>query len=639
MRTMWRWLLVMAVLWSGQAQAQLFGASEADFLPPEQAFVLSAQMKDPHTLQLDYRIADAYYMYRERFVWEVEPVPLAADAVRYPDGLVKYDPTFEKDMEIYYGSASLLVALPDSDLPLTLRVGSQGCADAGLCYPPRMEQLELTPTAEGYELVMAGPGQALIREVIDGEVVDNAAGTVAAVGSVSGNGAEGGFWQRWLQSSDTGLMDGMLSAGTAQTVLIFFALGILLAFTPCVLPMVPILSALLVRGEGVEGGPKGSRARRGGLLALAYVAGMSVVYTALGVAAGLSGVGLAAWLQTPWVLTLFALLLAGLALAMFDVFTFQVPGALQSRLNQVLARMPGGQLGSAALIGAISALIVGPCVAAPLAGALLYISQTGDVWLGGAALFALSWGMGVPLLIVGAASPAWLPRPGAWMDRIKRLFGWLLLATAWWMVSPVLPVAVLMLGWAALAIMLALLLGLVSPWGGSVGFRHLLSRTVAILLLLLAAAWVAGALVGARDPWHPLAPFLGGNTAGQQGTEAVGKAGFERVASVAELEARLRSTDRPVMLDFYADWCVSCKEMERFTFSDPAVAALMGDFLLLQADVTANTAQDRELLRRFRLFGPPGIIFFDAQGQEQAEPRVIGFMNAQTFAGVLEQVR
>jgi len=324
-------------------------------------------------------------------------------------------------------------------------------------------------------------------------------------------------------------------------------------------------------------------------------------------------------------------------LAMFDVFAFQASAVWQSRWSARAARISGGRVTGAALMGAVSALIVGPCVAAPLAGALLYISQTGDVWLGGAALFALAWGMGAPLLLVGASSGVLLPRAGQWMASIKHLFGVLLLATAWWILLPLLPSWLQMLGWAALAALAAVILRAFDALPPDARVGAVFAKTAGLLLALASVVQVVGVASGGRDPLQPLAHLAAStksmpNAALQSGTLA-----FTRIKSVAELDAALAGTDRPVMLDFYADWCVSCKEMERYTFSAPSVAAKLARLTVLQADVTANNAEDRALLRRFRLFGPPGIVFFAADGR-LLDARVIGFQNAARFDAVLAGV-
>ncbi|MGV2898153.1 protein-disulfide reductase DsbD [Achromobacter sp. AGC78] len=600
-------LLATALLlltWQAAAQA------EAEFLEPEKAFVFSAQMAAPDTLELHYKVAPGYYMYRERFGITISPIGATTlgEAV-YPKGEVKYDPTFEKDMEVFHKDVMIRVPVGAGGQPFTLTLTGQGCADAGLCYPPMDSSVKLTPVAGGYALA------------------DGAGAQAAPAGSSGGLSA-------LVKAGDTGLADALGGLGWAKTAGVFLVLGLLLAFTPCVLPMIPILSSIVL------GGATQARPSRGRGLALAatYVLGMSVVYTALGVAAGLSGAGLAAWLQTPWILTLFAILLTVLALAMFDVFTFQMPSGVQAKLSERSSRVPGGRYTGALLMGALSALIVGPCVAAPLAGALLYISQTGDVVLGGSALFAMAWGMGVPLLIVGASSGALLPKAGPWMDGVKRLFGMLLLATAWWMLIPVVPTWVQMSGWAFLAVVAAVMLRAFDALPAGAGAARMFGKGLGLLLALAAAAWLLGAASGGRDVLQPLSHLAARGDASVGTAVTKGELQFTRVRNNAELDALLAQSTQPVMLDFYADWCVSCREMERFTFTDPGVAQRMSGMLLVQADVTANNADDRALLKRFRLFGPPGIMFFEPGGKELPDARVVGFQDAKRFTESLDKV-
>lgn len=600
-------LLAMTLLLLGWQTA---ARAEAEFLEPEKAFVFSAEMVAPEMLELRYRVAPGYYMYRERFGIAISPIGAATlgEAV-YPKGEVKYDPTFEKDMEVFHQDVAIRVPVAAGGQPFTLTLTGQGCADAGLCYPPMDSSVKLTPVAGGYAL--AGP-----------------AGVAAA-----SPGAAGGLGAL-VNAGDTGLADALGGLGWAKTAGVFLVLGLLLAFTPCVLPMIPILSSIVLGGSAQARPTRG----RGLALAATYVLGMSVVYTALGVAAGLSGAGLAAWLQTPWILSLFAVLLAVLALAMFDAFTFQMPSGIQARLSERASRIPGGRYTGALVMGALSALIVGPCVAAPLAGALLYISQTGDVVLGGSALFAMAWGMGVPLLIVGASSGALLPKAGPWMDGVKRLFGMLLLATAWWMLIPVVPTWVQMTGWAFLAAVSAVMLRAFDALPEGAGAARMFGKAVGLLLALAAAAWLVGAASGGRDVLQPLSHLAARSDASAAAPGVGGEVRFARVRNNAELDAVLAQSRQPVMLDFYADWCVSCREMERFTFTDPGVAQRMAGMVLVQADVTANNADDRALLKRFRLFGPPGIMFFEPGGKELPDARVVGFQDAKRFTESLDKV-
>jgi thiol:disulfide interchange protein DsbD len=389
--------------------------------------------------------------------------------------------------------------------------------------------------------------------------------------------------------------------------------------------MIPILSGIIV-GEG-----RNATRTRAFTLSAAYVLGMSVTYTGIGVGAALSGSLLSAALQNPWVLSAFAAVFVLLSLSMFGFYELQLPAGFHARMTKASNRFKGGHLGAVVLMGVFSAAIVSPCVAAPLAGALIYISQTRDVVLGGTALFAMSIGMGVPLVLVGVFEGAFLPKTGHWMRSVKHFFGVMLLAVAIWTVSPVLPVAVQMLAWAALLIGSAMVLRAIDPLPHEATNVARLWKGVGFLALLTGAALAIGALAGSRDLLHPLAGLVGG---GERGTQA---ARFVRVKNLAELESKLQSPGKPVMLDFYADWCVSCKEMEAFTFTDARVKAKMDQMLLLQADVTANASEDKALLRRFSLFGPPGIIFFDRQGKEVEGLRVIGYQSADEFLSTLNR--
>lgn len=599
-------LMLLTALLMASAMMSAVRAEE-EFLAPEKAFTLNARLPDPQHLELSYRIAPGYYMYRERFVLHGDAQGAAVlGTPEYPQGKIKYDPTFEKDMEIYEESVTLRVPLlPGATQPFTLTVGSQGCAQAGICYPPMDSTVTLTPVAEGYAL--AGGAQATSAPTA---------------------------WSSLLTAGDLGLADAIGGLGWLKTAGVFLILGLLLAFTPCVLPMVPILSAIVL-GSQTGGAPT---RWRGLGLAAAYVAGMSVVYTALGVAAGLSGAGLAAWLQTPWVLGFFALILVLLALAMLGAFSFQMPSSVQSWLVQRLQGIPGGRVTGAVIMGAVSALIVGPCVAAPLAGALLYISQTGDVLLGGAALFALAWGMGVPLLLVGGSSGVLLPKSGPWMEGVKRLFGVLLLATAWWMVVPVMPSWMQLLSLAFLMLLAAVMLGAFEALPVMAGTLRMFTKALGLLLAVLAAIWLVAMASGGRSLWEPLAHLKGSAKSLALADQPMDGMRFRRVRSSAELDEVLAQSTQSVMLDFYADWCVSCREMEHFTFSDPAVKQRMARMVLVQVDVTANNENDRELLKRFRLYGPPGIMFFESVGKEIPEARVIGYKDAESFSAVLDKV-
>ncbi len=593
-----------------------------EFLEPEQAFQLQVANHTPTEIDVFFEIAPDYYMYQSRFQFALNGQTEAIGEVSFPPAKVIYDPTFDEDMAVYRQQVTLRVPLQAGlgvpGLPLTFDITYQGCADAGLCYTPITETVQLVPVAAGYQ-AQGKWVQASVPAPLD------------SIPEANATTAEMRFSDAF-SLSDTGLAGFLAQASWPQMMALAFVFGLLLSFTPCVLPMVPILLSIIA---GQSTTAPLSR-QRGLALAAVYVLGMSLVYTALGVAAGLAGASLAIWLQTPWVLSIFALILAVLALSLFDVYQLQVPRVLQSSLQQRLTKIPGGKYGGVFVMGMVSALIVGPCVAAPLAGVLLFISQTGDVVLGGATLFALAWGSGALLLLVGVSSGALLPKAGAWMNGIKYGFGVLLLATAWWMLNSVLPSWVSMLGWAVLAMWSAVLLGAFRSLERQAGAFPSLLKGVGVLVAVWAVVLLLGVASGSRSLTQPLAGLGAG--LGAPAVTQVSAPPFQPVRSVAELEQVLASTDRPVMLDFYADWCVSCIEMERFTFTNPDVAQKMGQMVLLQADVTKNTAEDRELLKRFQLFGPPGIIFFNAQGQELADPRVIGFMAAAPFQTELNKV-
>jgi thiol:disulfide interchange protein DsbD len=492
------------------ALAQLKLGSTDNLLEPEKAFRFSARTLDDASIEVRFAIADGYYMYRERFRFEAQGGGVRLGKPEFPPGIAHKDEFFG-EMTIYRKEVRVRIPAEGAG-SFDLKVTSQGCADAGVCYIPMESVASLR--------VAAGAGQAAAPSIFSSDM------EIA----------------RLFQNSTPLVLGG------------FVVFGLLLAFTPCVLPMIPILSGIIA-GEGASL----SKSRALGL-SLAYVIGMALAYAAAGVAAADSGSLLAAALQNAWVLGGFALVFVLLALSMFGLYELKLPGFLHQRLDEVQRRLPGGRVASVAGMGALSAVIVSPCVAAPLAGALLYIAQTRDVALGGAALFAMALGMGAPLVVIGVSEGALLPKSGPWLNRVKQFFGVLLLAVAAWIVSPL---------------------------------------------------------------------FLSGK----------GDTKFVRVDSIAALEAKLIAPGRPVMLDFYADWCVSCKEMEHFTFSDERVKKQLDAMLLLQVDVTANTAEHKALLKRFSLFGPPGIIFFDAQGREIKGLRVIGYQNAERFQKTLSLAR
>ncbi|HYO28907.1 MAG TPA: protein-disulfide reductase DsbD [Azonexus sp.] len=581
----------------------LFSLAQAqEFLDPAVAFKPTARALDAQTIEVGFEIAKGYYLYRDKFKFAVEGDTVTLGTPVFPRGKEKIDENFGK-VEVFYKNVAIRLPVQRNAsgvLPLKLNVTSQGCADAGVCYPPQTQMVSVELPAPG-------------------SVPDAPGAPVAAMESTAGLAVDG---------DESGTIAATLkNAGFWASLAFFFIAGLGLSLTPCVFPMIPILSGIIA-GQG----HKASHAR-GFALSLAYVLGMALTYAAVGVAAGLSGTLISAALQNPWVLGAFALVFVVLSFSMFGFYELQLPTALQSKLSEESGHLQGGRGLGVFAMGALSALIVGPCVAAPLAGALLYIGQTGDAVLGGTALFVMALGMGMPLIAVGVAGGSLLPKTGPWMEGVKKGFGVLLLATALWLISPVIPALVQMLGWAALFIIPAIYLHALDPLPPRAKGWQRFWKGIGIVMLLTGAALLAGALAGNRDPLQPLAGLRGQALAAE-----ARKLPFEPVRSVAELDNRLAAVDRPVMLDFYADWCVSCKEMERFTFADPAVQAKLAGFTLLKADVTANTPEDKALLARFGLFGPPGIIFFSPGGKEVSGVRVVGYKEAASFLRTLDKV-
>jgi len=598
------------------------GADEP--LPPDQAFKVTAQNSDEQVVQIHINIAPGYYLYRDQFAFALDPASFQADKPTLPTGLEHQD--------AYYGTQiiyrdKLDIALPykgPATGPATLHISLRGCADQGICYPPTT--FDIAVEAANQSLGTRNVAGTDWRTGLNKAAIDTpqaqapvTAQPAPANPAVVAEASE-------PISEDASQITRLLHGGNlALIALSFFGFGLLLSFTPCTLPMVPIISGIIV-GHGHK-----ISHTRAFALSSAYVLGMAVVYALAGVLAGFSGQLLSAWLQNAWVLGAFSLIFVLLALAMFGVYELQMPARWQHQLSNQ-AHHHSGSVPQLALMGAISALIVGPCVAAPLAGALVYIAQTHDAWLGGLALFMLGLGMGAPLILVGLAARRFLPKPGRWMEGVRRFFGLVLLGTALYIVSPVLPPVVPMLGWAVLLVTCGVFLRALDALPDAAAPTQRVLKAIGILALLAGAAIFVGALAGSRNPLQPLAGLRTANAS------VIKAPAFERIKNTAELDARIAASARPVMLDFYADWCVSCKEMESQTFTDPAVAAQLSGFTLLQADVTANTPDDRALLARFGLFGPPGILFFAQGGAEKPAQRVIGFMAAERFGLRLQEI-
>ncbi|TFH08406.1 MAG: protein-disulfide reductase DsbD [Nitrosomonadales bacterium] len=609
-----------------------FVQNEQELLPPDQAFKLTIKVRNANTLVAEFEPTKNYYLYKDKIAFEPKSNGTLIEKIDLPQGKMKNDLTFGQT-EVYYEPFQAVISLKREMLAmnqLTLAATYQGCNEPiGVCYAPIDKVIKLT-------LPVAKAAVGVIAKSVSNDAT-------AATNFISTKQDHTAELSQTLDgalsvASELKRIGQMFKGGDFWLILTsFFGIGLLLSFTPCVFPMFPILSGIIVnRGHHVT-------KSHGFILALAYVMGMSLTYSAAGVAAGLSGAMLSAALQNAWVLGGFALVFVTLALSMFGFYELQLPSSLQSKLSEEAGHLRGGHLTSVFGMGALSALIVGPCVAAPLAGALLYISQTRDVVLGASALFVMSLGMGVPLLILGASAGALLPKAGAWMESVKRFFGVLLLGVAIWLISPVIPAAAHMLMWATLLIISAIYLQAVDslPTRAS-GFRKLL-KGLGIIALLFGVALLVGVLSGSRDILQPLAKLnlynVNKEDASRTNIGGTLPLPFQRVYSLAELNKRIaESQNKYVMLDFYADWCISCKEMERFTFTDTEVKYKLKDVVLLQVDVTDGTTDDDTLLKYFKLFGPPGILFFNRNGHEIYDARIIGYQNKEDFLTILNAV-
>ncbi|MCR2745957.1 protein-disulfide reductase DsbD [Limnobacter parvus] len=614
-------------------------ASANDFLPPDEAFQFKTTVQDPACVEnclIDVRatVAPQYYLYRERFALE-NPMGLPVfEFVELPRGDRKFDEFLNQEVEALRGEMTFQIRYSLGDRAAanaSAVMVSQGCADAGLCYPPMSTSVAFK---EGGLLgsVLGGGMGSFFSNKPEGSVSRDVPGS-----ALSNNSATA------LPANEAGDLASRLAAQSWMVVLpVFFGLGLLLAFTPCTLPMLPIVSSLVVgqqTGTAASGKPKAKPMA----LALVYVLGMALTYALLGVLAGLTGQSLVMAMQQPPVLWAFGGVLALLGVALLMGYSLQLPGSFQAWLQEKTGRLKGGQFIPVLVMGVLSALLLGPCVAPPLAGALLYIGQTGDAVLGGAALFLLALGMGLPLVLFAAGAGAALPKAGAWMSWVSAAFGFVLLAVAVWTITPVTPVWLVMAMWALLACMTAAALFHGASNMATMGSRgKVLSKTFGLLFSLLALIYLMGLFSGSSSLLQPLGG-LGGLGAGG-GSAAIANAGsnmgkpeFEKVASENVMDL-IAASQQPVMLDFYADWCVTCKEFELFTLTDTSVKEKLKGIRLVQVDVTDNTDADQTLLKRFSLFGPPAILFFPA-GQTESIHNVIGFQNAKRFDQTLTQIR
>jgi len=549
--------------------------NSSDFLPVREAFKLNLIDSTPETITLRFVPTEGYYLYRHKFGFKTEPAGIALGTAQLPPGEAMHDEYFG-DVEVYHGILDVEVPRPANDSrAFTLLVTYQGCADKGLCYPPETERLS-----------------------IDGTTVSASANESIGVPATS--------WS-WRELA------------------LFFLAGLGLTFTPCVLPMLPILSGVVLRGQ--VGG------LRGFSLSLAYVLPMAACFALLGALMGMFGaqLNLQARLQSVWVLVPFALFFAIFALAMFGVFELKLPQAISNRLDRVANRTQGGSLWGAAVLGVVSSLLVSPCVSAPLAGALLYISASGDALGGGLKLFALGLGMGAPLLLVATGGAAWLPKSGPWLVSVKNTIGVLLLGLAIGLLSRVLPGPVTLLLIGALAAGVGLFLGTLefvykAP-------RQRLAQLLGLFLLVYGLACWYGALSGQSDPFNPIGRSQPANTAVTATAQPADQ--WLTVSTPAELDsalAKAKAAGQPLLLDWYADWCISCKVIEHEVLNNARVLDLLKGYRLVRFDITASNAEQRALLDQYKLFGPPALMFFGKNGAEKSDQRVIGEINAADFA-------
>ena len=579
--------------------------SQEPALQPDEAFVYEAIGLASDKILVRFTAQPGYYLYRNKFAFRVVgDAGFEVYEANFPDGSIKDDPEFG-EVEVFYGQFEVPVSVnrpAGQEQTITLEADYQGCRDGDICYPPQTSRVDLQMSASAEAIVNGSPAKQRPE-----------AESVVAV-----------------SSSEQDMLAQMLLNNPSGALFAFFIAGLLLAFTPCVFPMVPILSGIIA-GQGER-----MTTSRAFWLSLVYVLAMAVTYTVAGVLAGLFGQNLQALFQNPWILGFFIAIFIALAFSMFGFFELQLPARLQTRLAGASDQQEGGSLTGVAVMGFLSALIVGPCVAPPLAAALIVIGASGSATLGGAALFSLSMGMGVPLILFGVSAGKLVPKAGPWMDAIKAAFGIGLLALAIWMLERIIQGPVILLLWGTLAIASGVYMGALEriPEGAS-GWRRLW-KSIGLVLLLLGAMEIIGATSGQDDWMEPLEKISSGN-----GTEAIEQVTFQKIKSLSDLDAavaRASQAGKPAMLDFYADWCIECVRMERNTFGEPEIQALFKQIQPIQADVTPNDKIDQALMSKYGIIGPPAILFFDRNGNELQAYRLVGYFDPEEFAAHLKKV-
>jgi thioredoxin:protein disulfide reductase len=601
-------LIVLLTTISVHAQPGLLDklGLDNDFdIPPtvDEAFDFSAQIKDPQTLLARWNIAEGNYLYRDKIRFEiVDNSQVQIAALSLPAGENKMDEIFGLT-EVYPHSTEIVLPLNRNNTAqkIELKAYYQGCSETfHICYPPTEKTVLLT--------LPATTDNDLTNSKLDSTIATPSLLAVPEQDRIAQSLAEDSLF---------------------KILISFFGLGLLLAFTPCVFPMIPILSGIIV-GEGDH-----ITTHRAFILSLTYVLAMSITYTAAGVLTGLLGENIQAMLQNPWIIVSFSALFVVLSLSMFGLFELQLPHALQHRLHQISHQQQGGHIAGAALMGLLSGLIVGPCLAPPLAGALIFIGQQGDPILGGSALFALSMGMGLPLLIMGTSAGSLLPKAGNWMNSIKIFFGVLMLALAIWMLERIIPGWVGLLLWGMLFIVSAVYLGAFNTLRIDSNGPEKLKKGIGIILLIYGGLLLIGGASGSHNIWQPLQAIVSEK---QNNKNISTSLNFTQVNNLTELKQQLSQVNNPAMLDFYADWCIDCKRMEATTFQDTEVIAALANINTLQLNMTDNTTEHKALLKEFGIFGPPTLLFFDANGNEYSQHRLIGSVTASALLEHLAQL-
>jgi len=585
------------------------------FLQPDEAFKPKISMIDDSTVGVEIVLGDQIYIYADKLkIEDADP----KDGIDFAS--IKTAKAVDHEGEsVYESSPEIRILLSkSSDISgkqtVKVKLSYQGCSAAGLCYEPMESVLEIAVNADKLSTGSVSGGSilnALAVETANLEVVPP---------------------KEEVKISETDQIAQVIQGGSLWFIILsFFGFGLLLALTPCVFPMIPIISSVIVsQGTGLG-------TARAFWLSVVYVLSMAVAYTIAGVLAGLFGANLQAAFQTPWIITLFSLIFVVLAMSMFDLFELQIPNVIQSRITQISGKRSG--IIGVAIMGFLSALIVGPCVAAPLAGALIYIGQTGDALLGGAALFALSIGMGIPLIAVGTSAGKFMPRPGVWMDNVKSIFGVMLIGISIWMISRILEENISMMLWGALAIFVAINIGALEPIRGRcIRCSRANKKALGIIILLYGMSLLLGGMSGAKNPLHPLDPFLPNKEDRVAVVEPKHKT-FEKITSIEELDAILvENKGKEIMVDFYADWCTACKELEAKTFSDESVKTAMDNYVLVQVDLTANDEAARAISSKYGIFGPPAILFFDKSGERVKSADIVGFKEPSEFLKHLGEI-